>query len=34
MRKYLILLVIFLSCLKANAQQEDDELVSLAKVNF
>ena len=34
MRKYLIFIVIFLSCLTANAQQEDDVLVSLAKVNF
>lgn len=34
MRKYLIFIVIFLSCLTANAQQEDEVLVSLAKVNF
>lgn len=34
MRKYLLSVIIILSCLKANAQSESDSLVSLAKVNF
>ena len=34
MKKLLLLIILFLSCLTANAQQEDYTLVSLAKVSF
>ena len=34
MRKNLLFVIILLSCLCANAQEENDTLVSLAKVNF
>lgn len=34
MRKNLLFVIIMLSCLCANAQEENDTLVSLAKVNF
>ena len=34
MKKLLLLIILFLSCLTANAQQEDYTLVSLAKVNY
>lgn len=34
MRKSLLFVIILLSCLCANAQEENDTLVSLAKVNF
>ncbi|MBR5038696.1 MAG: hypothetical protein IKX65_08260 [Prevotella sp.] len=34
MKKLLLLIIISLSCLTANAQQENNELVSLTKVNY
>lgn len=34
MKKLLLLIILFLSCLTANAQQEDYTLVTLAKVSF
>ena len=34
MKKLLLLIILFLSCLTANAQQENDDLASVAKMTF